>query len=459
MSPTRLLLAIFASCLLLPVSCGAATLAVGPGPSLSPASAASAASGADRPFDVIGYTATLDPDMTAQSIQGIESIDLAVTTAETSRLQFGTGSMSIDSVSLRGRPLKFTVADKKLVVMLPAPAKRGKKLRLALRYHGSPRHGLEFHPEAAQLYTVFSTSEWLVSIDAPDERATLDLSVLLPEDYRAVGNAPLVSRKKAGAGRVAYRWRQREPIPGFAYGFAAGRFNEVESSSKGIRLRFVSRTLDEAQARRLFANTGDMLAFFAERSGVAYRGKYDQVLVTKTIGQEVGSYALLSEEYGAAALAGTDSEELIAHELAHQWWGIGITCRSWGEFWLNEGFANFMAAAYMQRKHGDADYQAAVERWRKRLDKLRSEGKDHALVYASWKPTRDDRAVVYQKGAYVLHLLRQELGEAVFWKAMRDYSRQYPGSSVTTTDFKSAVERSSGRNLDAFFEQWVFAGG
>lgn len=409
-----------------------------------------------RDFDVIGYSAKLVPDLAAGTIKGVESIDLRITGAEATQLQFDVGALAIDAVAIRGQPVEFTVANKKLVVALPAPARKGRKLVLAIEYHGAPRHGLQFHPEAAQLYTVFSTSEWLVTIDAPEERATLDLSVVLPADYLAAGNGPVVSRTGAGNNQVVYRWRQREPISSFAYGFAAGRFNEVESSSKGYRSRYLSRTLNEEQARRLFANTGDMLAFFAERSGVPYRGKYDQVLVTETIGQEVATFALLSESYAEATLAGTSSEELIAHEAAHQWWGIGTTCRTWGDFWLNEGFANFMAAAYVQHRYGDAQYNAAVDRWKARLDKLKADGKDRALVYERWdKPSKDDRAVVYQKGAYVLHLLRQELGEAAFWKGIRDYSRQYATGSVVTADFKEAMERSSGRDLDAFFNRWV----
>ena len=173
-----------------------------------------------------------------------------------------------------------------------------------------------------------------------------------------------------------------------------------------------------------------------------YRGKYDQVLVTETIGQEVASFALLSEAYGRSTLAGETTEDLIAHEIAHQWWGISTTCRSWGEFWLNEGMANFMAAAWMQHKHGDDEYLAAVNRWRTRLDKLKADGKDHALVYERWdKPTRDDRAVVYQKGAYVLHLLRQEIGEVAFWNGIRRYSQAFSNRSVSTRDFQRAMER------------------
>lgn len=409
-----------------------------------------------RGFDVHGYAAQLHPDVTARTLTGTQTIDLTITAPVATQLQFDVGGLVIDAVTMRGQAVSFSVSNKKLIIALPNPVKKGKRLKLAVRYHGSPRHGLQFHPEASQIYTVFSTSEWLVTVDAPDERAALDLSVVLPAGYRAIGNGPIVSKKKTGVDQVVYRWRQRKPVPSFSYGFAAGKFNEIESTSNGFRLRFLSRTLTDEQAHRLLANTGDMIAFFGERSGVPYSGKYDQALVTETIGQEAASFALLSEAYGQSTLAGTSTEELIAHEVAHQWWGIGTTCRSWGDFWLNEGFATFMAAAYVQHRYGDAQYVSAVNRWRARLDKLKADGKDHELVYERWdKPSRDDRAVVYQKGAYVLHLLRQELGDAAFWKGIREYSRQFANTSVVTSDFKGAMERSSGRSLDDFFSRWV----
>lgn len=423
---------------------------------LSFGASAHAASTQPRVFDVIGYTAYLTPDLTAGTVTGVESIELTITANGAAQLEFDVGGLVIDEVNMRGKAVFFSVANKKLTITLPVPARSGKRLKVTVRYHGSPRHGLEFHPEAAQLYTVFSTSEWLVTIDVPEERASLDLSVVLPVGYRAIGNGPMLSRRKTGPDKIVYRWLQREPVPSFAYGFVAGKLNHLESTANGIRLGFLTRTLTDEQTLRLFANSSDMLAFFAERSGVAYSGKYDQALVTETIGQEAAGYALLSEAYGRSTLAGTDSEELIAHEIAHQWWGIGTTCRTWREFWLNEGFATFMAAAYIQHRFGDAQYAVAVDRWKTRLDKLQAEGKDHALVYEHWdKPSRDDRAVVYQKGAYVLHLLRQDLGEAAFWKGIRAYSRQFANTSVTTIDFKGAMERSSGRSLDEFFSRWV----
>lgn len=152
-------------------------------------------------------------------------------------------------------------------------------------------------------------------------------------------------------------------------------------------------------------------------------------------------------------LADPRNESLIAH----QWWGNMVTCASWNQFWLNEGFASFLAASYMEHRFGKAEYEKAVSRWRARHDKLKADGKDKPLVFPDWdKSSADDRAVVYQKGAYVLHLLREQLGEDVFWRGLRDYTRKHFGTSVVTQDFQAAMEHASGQSLDAFFDEWVY---
>ncbi|MGS7843731.1 M1 family aminopeptidase [Stenotrophomonas forensis] len=248
----------------------------------------------------------------------------------------------------------------------------------------------------------------------------------------------------------------RKPAPAFVYGFAAGPY--VHARQRNLHYYSVDRS--EAELRQLFAATGDMLGFFAERAGLAYEGDYQQALVAETIGQEMAGMAVMSEAYGKEVLDDLTQTDLIAHEAAHQWWGVRVTCAGWEHFWLNEGFANFMAAAWLQQSHGEAAYQAMVQGWEKRMQELRTKGADRPLVYPQWiKPSADDRAVVYKKGAYVLHRLRQELGEEVFWRGLREYTQANDGRSVVTADFQQAMEHAAGRSLQAFFDAWVYGVG
>ena len=162
--------------------------------------------------------------------------------------------------------------------------------------------------------------------------------------------------------------------------------------------------------------------------------------------------SIVSEEYGRAVLKDSMAIGLLAHEFAHQWWGNMVTCHSFTEFWLNEGFATFMAAAYREYRFGRATYLADIAAMRVRLDQVIARGNDRSLVFPAWdRPTADDRTVVYQKGALALHQLRERVGDDNFWKAIRLYTRRHVGQSVTTEALRLAFEEASGVDLREFF--------
>ncbi|GAB3387250.1 M1 family metallopeptidase [Lysobacter fragariae] len=410
-----------------------------------------------RAFDVVAYRAQVEPDLATRSIRGAVTVRLR-TTAPTADIALDRGALVIDAVEEDGHALEFSDEGTRVRIRLPRTARAGERHRITLRYHGTPAYGLEFAPDRAQVYTVFSTSQWLPVVDAPDERATLDLAVLLPADLQAVGNGQALSPRRQGDARVLHRWRLRDSVPSYVYGFAAGRFNEAFGNAGNVRLRYLGEGFNAAELQRVFTDTRDMLAFFADKAGVPYAGtRYTQALVDNTVGQELAGFALLSEDYGHEVLADPQRSGLIAHEAAHQWWGNRVTCAGWEQFWLNEGVATFMAAAYLEHRFGRVIYDAQVERWRTRVERLRAEGKDKPLVFPDWNhPSGDDRAVVYQKGAYVLHLLRLRLGEDAFWAGLRDYTRTHIDRTVDTRDLQVAMQRHSPDDLAPFFAQWIY---
>lgn len=409
-----------------------------------------------RNIDVLHYAARLEPDIDGRRLTGRVTIRFQVLHAGTQVVEFDAGELRVERVHSRDVPLRFEQAGPRLRVHLPTAQAIGRRLEVVVDYRGAPRFGLEFQPKRAEVYTVFSTSQWLVCIDAPDERATLDLAVVLPASLKTAGTGRARRHVRLADGRVLHRWRLDTPMPSYVYGFAAGRYVEAIERGDGIELRYLSVDRSPDELRRIFAGTGDMLRFFGDRAGLRHRGGYDQALVAKTIGQELAGLSLMSEAYGESVLQQPDAVALIAHEAAHQWWGNRVTCRDWNHFWLNEGMANFMAAAYLQHRFGDAAYRRQVDGWQRRLDKLRADGADRALVYPDWsRPSANDRAVVYQKGAYVLHRLREAMGEAAFWRGLRDYTRAHDGRAVTTDDFKAAMQAASDRDLSSFFAEWV----
>jgi aminopeptidase N len=406
--------------------------------------------------DVGHYAVELALDVAAATISGRERIDLGIR-EPTSSLVFDCGALVVDSVE-SGGALPFVQRARYLVVTLPVEARAGERRRLDIGYHGAPRTGLTLLAASAQAYTTFSTSQWMVAVDSPADRATLDLEVTMPAGWKAAGSGRQVTRTERG-GRTLYRWHQDREVPSYTFGFVAGSFREAAERHRGLTLSYLGgASFPEGDLRRIFRDTPAMIDFFEDRAGVRYPGDaYVQALVPVSGGQELAGLAHMSEAYGRSVLADSAATSLIAHELAHQWWGNLVTNRDWTHFWLNEGFATFMAAAYKERVRGRDAYLADVEVWQKRVEQLRAAGADKPLVFPDWnRPSADDRAVVYQKGALVLHELRELLGDAPFWTAVRSYTQRQAGQAVMSTDLQHAFEASSGRELSSFFNERVY---
>jgi aminopeptidase N len=305
---------------------------------------------------------------------------------------------------------------------------------------------------------VFSTSQWMVAIDDPSARATLRLRLTMPGAWTASASGREIARREVPGNNVVVEWEQDRPVPTYTFGFAAGAFSDVIDRGGRTALHFLGRGFTESELRRVFGETAQMISFFEERAGVPYPGdSYAQALVARTAGQEMAGLSIVSEEYGRAVIADPSAIGLLAHELAHQWWGNMVTCQAWTEFWLNEGFATYMAAAYREQRFGREVYLQDVESMQTRYEQVRARGNDRPLVFPSWdRPTADDRTIVYQKGAYALHQLRELLGDSAFWAGIRRYTSEHVGQSVTTSDFRDAMEKTSGRDLVAFFDRWVY---
>jgi aminopeptidase N len=409
------------------------------------------------PIDVVHYDARVEPDLAAKTIQGTVAISFVARGERRDWVELDRGDLTIDSVRDRGMPQEFAPRDRRVRIQLSRPAQPGETRTIDIVYHGAPRNGLRFFPERGQIYTVFATSQWLVCVDAPEDKATLRLRVILPTDVRAVGNGRLVARSRTPTGKAVLTWRNDEPAPTYTFGFAAGRFTEANEPPGRVGLRYLADGFSESELRRIFHDTSDMLRFFEDRAGVPYpEATYTQVLTVEGSYQEMSGFAVMPEAYGRALLADDHANSLAAHELAHQWWGNQVTCRDFTHFWLNEGFATFMAAAYREHRFGRQVYLDDINAARTRYDKVREAGKDRPLVFPNWdRPTADDRTLVYQKGALVLHELRETLGDRVFWDGIRRYTRANAGRSVTAEDFQKAMEQSAGRSLAEFFATWV----
>jgi aminopeptidase N len=410
------------------------------------------------PFTITHYDVLIEPDIANKSIKGTVLIRLESRTANATSVELDCGDLTVDSVREGKQTLRHSQADHRLRVFFSRPAKLSQVRRIEIVYHGTPRRGIRFFPERMQVYTVFSTSQWMICDDDPDHRATLRLRLVVPSDLTTVGNGSSLARKAFAKEAFVDEWRQETPVPTYTFGFVAGRFHTVSEKHGTTELRYLAGDFSDQEVGRIFRDTADMISFYEDRAGIKYPGpSYTQVLAAGGVEQEMSGFTALREKYGREVLANERDIWLGAHELAHQWWGIMVGCQAWTHFWLNEGMATFMADAYKEHRFGREEYLKEIEASRRLYEKVRAAGKDRSLVFPDWlHPTAEDRTLVYDKGAYVLHLLREEMGERDFWAGIRLYTRKYFGKSVTTADFQTEMERAGGKSLAPFFDQWVY---
>jgi aminopeptidase N len=411
---------------------------------------------AERISTVSHYDLELRPLLDARTVEGSVSITVQVPGDGASRVILNRGALEIDEVLDGGRPLAFRVDRTQLQIDVP-PSNGSRERTVAIKYHGRPTSGLVFVPEREQLYTIFTTPQWMPAVDEPSARATFRLRLHVPRSWSGAGVGREVSRRMVSEGVDVVEWLQEKPVPAYTFGFAVGRFSEVTDREPGVTLRYFANGFSGDEIRKIFTESRQMLRFFEERSGVPFPSPtYAQVLVARTAGQEMAGLSIVSEDYGRAVLNDATVVGLLAHEFSHQWWGNMVTCQSFTEFWLNEGFATFMAAAYREHRFGRATYLADIEAMRTRYGQVVSRGNDRSLVFPDWnRPTADDRTVVYQKGALVLHQLRERVGEDNFWKAIRLYTRRHFGQSVTTDALRVAFDEATGTDLREFFARTV----
>ncbi len=411
--------------------------------------------GNDYELDVISYQLTIEPNIDERYIKGTVVIKFKIEN-NANAVSFKSGNLKVDKVT-GDNVLGFENRNGNLIINL---SERGKKENeLTIDYHGNPTYGLLFDLDLGQAFTVYSTNQWMICNVSPGDKALFHLNISIPANKACIASGELISQVRKND-KIQYSYQQHYESPAYTYGFAIGNFNQAEEKSGDVRLKYYSQDYNASQLKTIFKETPAMISFFEEKSGVKYdQSMYSQILIGNHY-QEMSGYATLKDTYGTLVLKDSTETNLISHELAHQWWGNRVTCKNWNHFWLNEAMATYLSAAYNEYRFGDKKYQSDIASYYKVYEAIKNRGNDKPLVFPNWSnPSRDDRNLVYFKGAYVLHLLREKIGDELFWEALKFYTSKHFGDSVDTADFQKAIEESSGVQLDDFFNEWIYKNG
>ncbi|MCP4709081.1 MAG: M1 family metallopeptidase [Planctomycetes bacterium] len=417
--------------------------------------------------DVTHCALDIDLDFEAKTISGVSSITATSLRDDLSTFTIDLrDNMIVDEVLLGGTSADYGRPGHEIVVKLNKKYQKGESFTVSVEYHGQPKSiGFgsfrwsqhEEEPIVSSFSCPWNAHTWWPckehkTTDDLQDKFTMDMWITVPDDKIAVANGVLSGEENIADERKRYYWKESYPIMTYLVAFAATNYAqftleyEHDDGVMPVVIYCYPERLDYAKERT--GNLVEQIAVLSE-----YYGEYPFVKEKYGIAQFQGGASM---EHQTMTFQSGFSSGLNVHELAHQWWGDMITCETWGDMWLNEGFATFTEALYVEKKPGGTqeDYIKTMRRKKPRnlsgsvyVTNTSSQG----AVYSTTN--------VYNKGAWIVHMLRGVLGDETFFATLKAYRAKYEYQTATTADLKEIAEDVSGEDLDWFFDEWIFGSG
>ncbi|MDH5233971.1 MAG: M1 family metallopeptidase [Gemmatimonadota bacterium] len=396
---------------------------------------------------------------------GLTSVQLDLADASVARAGRG---MRVRAVTSAGRPLAFTHHADRLAITLEAPSTNGQVVAFTVRYAGIPADGLQIKPDPHGDRAFFSDDwpdkarQWLPVIDHISDKATMEMDVVAPAHYQVISNGLRVEETDLPDDTRRTVWRESVPIAPWLYVLGVARFAvERVGEYRGIPIETWVFAKDRDAGFHDFAvPTKDVLAFYSEWIGPFSYEKLANVQSNSVAGGMEAASAIF---YSAGSVTGTRSvrwRNVVIHEIAHQWFGDAVTERDWDDVWLSEGFATYFTLLFIEHAYGRDEFVAGLRSSRQTVVDFDAKDPTYRVVHDNLADmSKVTSAMTYQKGSWVLHMLRQRLGDDRFWAGIRDYYARHRDGSASTADFRRAMETASGDTLGGFFDQWLYRGG
>jgi aminopeptidase N len=427
-----------------------------------------------RTCDFIHYRVSLTFDLDAKVFWGENRITLTPFADGLDRCELDAEEIIIETaLDETGRELYFERSETGVVIALPRTLSYGDTLDFTVVYRGeNPQEGFFFDDESDDHPQMVSTDSWpdeahhwIPCYDYPNDKVTHELIVTVPQGNRVLSNGRLVGiTEDEAAGTVTWHWSQDLPHSTYLFMLAIGPFTVIEDSLGDLPVNYWVYPEDAEDARWIFDKTPRMIAFFSELFDYPYPwAKYDQVTTPHVGGgAEATSATILGHGVIHDRRAEQDFswERVIAHEIAHQWWGDLITLREWSHTWLNESFGTY--SDYLWTRHESGEDEGAWALLGKKNQYLREARTRYVrpIVFNRYERPHDNfDSHTYPKGACILHQLRHILGDELFFRALSVFLHEHAFEPVDTYDLMKTVKEVTGRNMDWFFEQFVFKPG
>lgn len=421
-------------------------------------------------------TFTLNDQVTEISSARTE-ISITILKGPLEALDLDFGEMPVDSVTVGNAPSRFVQHDGRLSVQLSPPAKQNDRLVVIVNYHGRPKDGLVLTADKAGRPSATGDNwpdrvhNWIPCLDHPSAKATVSFTVTAPARDAVVANGQLTSTLNNADQTRTWTYREARPIPPYCMVIAVGEYAQSEPQEKTVTpLAYYVPQTDRDYAVQGFSAAPFSLSLFSEKVAPYPYEKLALIVGATRFGGMENSSAIVfpSNLFDARPEAQPLSsrfkirrgiEEVTAHEIAHQWFGDSVTESTWSDLWLSEGFATYFAGLFVERYEGREAFRDYMKRAAERYfdyERERSAPIHDTETEDLFKLLNPNN---YQKGAWVLHMLRGLLGDASFFKGIRAYYLAHESGTASTEDLRAALEKASGRDLKEFFARWVYGSG
>ncbi len=387
------------------------------------------------------------------------------------------GEMPVDSVEVEGRPAAYKQGGGRLLVTLARPASTNERLKIAVAYHGIPQDGLilmndkDGKPSATGDNWPDRVHHWIPCLDHPSAKATVRFTVTAPERNLVVANGRLQGARSTSNKTRTWVWDEAVPVSPYCMIIAVGDFARVEPRQQNITpLAYYVPHSERKYAMQGFAPSNPSLKYFSETIAPYPYEKLAMIVGATRFGGMENSSAIVfssnlfkdfetkeprSRRYDIPASV----RSVVAHEVAHQWFGDSVTEATWADLWLSEGFATYFESLFIERFEGKSAFR---EDMKANAAKVFGFEKERKLPLHD-RETEDLNKLLnansYEKGSWVLHMLRGQLGDRAFFAGLRDYYRKHRNSTATTEDLRASLEKVSGMDLKYFFTRWVYQSG
>jgi len=383
-------------------------------------------------------------------------------------LQCGA-NLRVKRCAVEGRKAVCDHQGDALHVRVSPPLEAGRRARVVVEYESAGEAmGLHWikpdvsHPQRVGFFTLGATSghpSWLPTWNYPNDFATSETWVTVPPDWQVIGNGALKSDiLDPNAKTRTFHWQMDQPHATYLIWLAAGPFDIKTDTWQGVPLMYVVPKGRGERIAATFGQTSELLSFYSNLFQVKYPWpKYAQ---TALYDFSTNMEWVSASAFGEGLLRNGGSSTLIAHEMVHQWFGDLVTCRDWGDLWLNEGFASYfgqMLYAEHWRGKDEFDHQLAAAMRAYFAEGGRNDRPLSTRYYST--PSKLFDTHTYQKGALVLHMLRRRMGDKAFFAGIHHYLTKYRHSPVDAHDFAASMTEATGLNLEPFFDEWVYRPG